>query len=250
MKLLLLGGTAEARELAASLAAFPDVEATLSLAGATTAPARFALPVRRGGFGGVHGLSRYLAAEAIDGVIDATHPFAATMSANAVAASAALGIPLWRIERPAWQAGPGDDWHDAADAPAAARRLAEFGPRVFLSVGARSLAPFADVAGKHWIVRSIEAPEPAPAFGSWTLIRARPPFAVADEIALFRMHDVDVLVTKNSGARATAAKLDAARRLGLPVVMIARPALSAPQRHFGSAEALIAALPELHQARG
>lgn len=250
MKLLLLGGTAEARELAAALAARPDLDVVLSLAGTTNAPARFALPVRRGGFGGVDGLSRYLAEQAIDAVIDATHPFAAAMSAHAVAACTTMNVPLLRIERSAWQPEPGDDWHVVADAPAAAKQLTDFGARVFLSVGARSLSPFENVHGKHWIVRSIEAPEPAPAFENWTLIRARPPFSVAEEIALLCDYEVDVLVTKNSGGRATEAKLAAARRLGIPVLMIARPALPEPERRFVSVEALIAALPVPHQAPG
>lgn len=250
MKTLLLGGTTEARQLAEALDARTDIDATLSLAGATSSPARLALPVRRGGFGGVDGLMRYLNTNGVDRVIDATHPFAARISENAAAACRARGIPLWRIQRPAWRAASGDDWHDVANADIAAERLAGFGRRVFLSIGARSLAPFEAVADKHWIVRSIEAPEPPPAFDHWTLIRARPPFAYADELALLETQRVDVLVSKNSGGSATRAKLDAARTLAIPVLMIARPTLTPPARLFDTPAALIAALDAGHQAPG
>lgn len=253
MNLLLLGGTAEARELATGLAARRDIVTTLSLAGATRRPRAMPVPVRRGGFGGIAGLARYLVAQDIDHVIDATHPFAATMSANADAACRASGGMLWRLERPAWRPGPGDDWRAVADSAAAARHLADFGRRVFLSVGSRSLAPFAAVPGKHWIVRVIDPPDPSPAFDDWTLIQARPPFTLADEIALLAREQVEVLVTKNSGAPATAAKLAAARELGVPVVMIERPALPVGPRVFADPATLLSALDtvrESHHASG
>ncbi|WP_423824026.1 cobalt-precorrin-6A reductase [Salinisphaera sp. SPP-AMP-43] len=250
MKILLLGGTAEARELAEALAMRSDIDAMLSLAGATSRPARLALPVRCGGFGGIDGLACYLTQHGIDLVIDATHPFAARMSAHAVGACQGLGIPLWRIDRPAWRPQAGDDWHDAVDPDSAAGQLAGFGRRVFLSVGARSLAPFEAVADKLWIVRSIEAPKPPPAFDDWTLIRDRPPFSLAQEIALLREHAIDVLVAKNSGAPATRAKLDAARTLAIPVLMISRPSLPMPDRIFSTPMALWAALDTVHQVSG
>lgn len=248
MNLLLLGGTSEARELAGTLAARDGVATTLSLAGVTRKPLEMPVPVRIGGFGGVDGLVHYIREHGIDHVIDATHPFAGQMSRNAAQACRAAGCELWRLGRPAWQARAGDDWHSARDLDDAAGQLTRFGERVFLSVGARSLAPFESVAGKHWIVRSIEPPQPPPAFTDWTPILDRPPFGKADEIALLRAHAVDVIVTKNSGAAATTAKLDAARELGLPVVMVERPDLPAGDRHFTGVESLLDAFG--HDGRG
>lgn len=241
-QLLILGGTAEARVLADRLAERDDIEATLSLAGATRRPATMALPTRIGGFGGVRGLRDYISYRAIDGLIDATHPFAEQISANAVAAARASGRPIWRLSRRAWIAQPGDDWSMARDTRHAAAQLSAFGQRVFLSVGARSLAPFVDIADKHWIVRSIDRPDPPPAFADWTLITARPPFDLNHELCLLRDHAVDVVVAKNSGALATRAKLDAARALGIPVVLVERPRLTPANRVFDSVDAVLTAL--------
>lgn len=245
MNLLLLGGTADARQLASALAVRPGIGATLSLAGVTARPAPMPIACRRGGFGGVAGLMSYLRAAAVTHVVDATHPFAARMSQHAATACARLDLPLWRLQRPPWSADSETGWHHVRDSEEAAARLSEFGPRVWLTVGARSLMPFETVADKHWLVRSIEAPSPAPAFADWTLVTARPPFSVADEIALIERHAIDVLVTKNSGAPALRPKLDAAAALGVPVLMIARPALPPAARGFDTPEALAAALDAL-----
>lgn len=240
MKLLLLGGTSEASALAQRLGECEAVHATLSLAGRTRRPMATNIASRSGGFGGADGLATWLADHGIDVVVDATHPFAAQMSANAVAACRERGVPLARLSRPAWQAGAGDHWIQVRDLDAAARAVADLGPRIFLSVGGYSLSAFEAVAGKTWLVRSIDAPEPPPAFSDWHLVQARGPFALADERELLRAHAVDAVVTKNSGAAATRAKLDAARELGLPVVMIDRPTLPAPDVACDDPDAVMA----------
>lgn len=242
MRLLLLGGTGQARRLTEHLAPRTDVTVTLSLAGVVRQLPHFPVPTRVGGFGGVAGLAAYLQQEAIDYVIDATHPFAAGMSANAVAACRQTGTRLWRLQRPAWRQRPDEHWVRATDADDAAARLPALGERVFLSVGAHSLAPFEQVPGKHWLVRSIDPPAPPPAFTHWQLITARPPFDYADEVALLRDQAIDVLVTKNSGGSATRAKVDAARELGVTVLMIDRPVATETAITFDSIDALLEAL--------
>lgn len=240
MELLLLGGTTEASGLAQQLSERRDIRATLSLAGRTREPLRAPLPTRSGGFGGVDGLANHLARHRIDVVVDATHPFAARMSDHAVQACRRLGIPLVRLSRAPWQPVTGDRWIHVADVSAAAGAVTALGPRVFLSVGGHSLQAFEAVPGKSWLVRSIDPPQPPPAFSDWQLIRARGPFTFADEVRLLREHRVDTLVTKNSGGVATRPKLDAARELGLPVVMIDRPALPEPDAAFDDPDALLA----------
>lgn len=240
MNLLLLGGTSEASALARGLGDRTSIQATLSLAGRTRQPLPSNLARRSGGFGGAAGLADWLAEHAIDVVVDATHPFAAQISANAVAACRERGVPLARLSRPAWQPANGDRWIHVPDLDAAARAVADLGPRIFLSVGGYSLSAFETIPGKTWLVRSIDPPEPPPAFADWHLIQARGPFALADERRLLREHAIDAVVTKNSGAAATRAKLDAARELGLPVVMIERPALPAPDIAFDDPEAVLA----------
>ncbi len=240
MNLLLLGGTTEATAFARRLGDRPDIRATLSLAGRTRRPLASGLATRSGGFGGAAGLSAYLVEHGIDAVIDATHPFAARISANAATACTERGVPLARLSRPAWEPAAGDRWMHVSDLDDAARVVADLGPRIFLSVGGYSLSAFEAVPGKTWLVRSIDPPEPAPAFDDWRLIQARGPFALADERALLREHAIDAIVTKNSGAAATRAKLDAARELGRPVVMIERPALPAVDAAFDDPEAALA----------
>jgi len=240
MKVLLLGGTTEARRLAEAIAGRTDVAATLSLAGRTQRPLVAGLPTRHGGFGGVAGLTAYLRDEAIEAVVDATHPFAAQMSQHAVAACRDAGVALARLERAPWTPGPADRWIRVADLAGAATALANCGEHVLLTVGSHSLAPFEGVTGKTWLVRSIDAPDPPPAFARWTLVQSRGPFEVADEIELMRAHAIEVVVSKNSGAAATRAKIDAARALGLPVVMVERPAVAVPDAHFHTVDAALA----------
>lgn len=221
MRILLLGGTSEATALARLVAKDARFEPVLSLAGRTSAPAAAPVATRIGGFGGVDGLAHFLAGERIAAVIDATHPFAARMSANAAAACGMAGVPLLALTRPPWQRRPGDNWIEVADMAGAAAALGTKPARVFLTIGRQELAAFAAAPQHHYVVRTIEPAEGL--LASATLIRARGPFAVEDEVALMRREAIDVVVSKNAGGQATEAKIIAARNLGLPVVMVQRP---------------------------
>lgn len=226
MRLLILGGTSEASLLAAALAQMPQIDATLSLAGRTQAPARAPLPSRTGGFGGAAGLAAYLRGQRFEAVVDATHPFAAQISLNAVAACAEAGVPLVQFSRPAWVAQAGDNWVHVADLAGAVAALGVAPRRVFLTVGRLGLPAFAVAPQHYYLVRSIDPIELAQLPPQHRLLRARGPFALADEIALMQQERIDCLVTKNSGGTATQEKLAAARALGLVVVMVERPASS------------------------
>ncbi|MFD9443061.1 cobalt-precorrin-6A reductase [Streptomyces sp. NPDC060006] len=221
---LVLGGTTEARELAAALAAVPGVRVTTSLAGRVSRPGELDGEVRVGGFGGAEGLARWLRAEQVDALVDATHPFAAGITANAARAAAATGVPAVVLRRPGWRPAPGDSWHPAASLAEAAALLPSLGDRVFLTTGRLGLAAFAHLHRPHFLVRSVEPPDP-PMPARTQVLLARGPFTVESETALLHEHRIDVLVTKDSGGGATAAKLTAARALGLPVVVVRRPAL-------------------------
>ncbi|GLR83179.1 precorrin-6A reductase [Azospirillum oryzae] len=224
VKVLILGGTTEATALAKRLAGHPRIEARVSLAGRTKNPVLPPLPTRIGGFGGVEGLADYLRAEGIGAVIDATHPFAAQISANAAVACAQAGVPLRLLTRPAWVAGPGDRWIGVPDMGAAALALRDLGDTVFLTIGRQEVAAFEAVPDKRYLIRAVDPPDPMPALPRMSLILDRGPFTVEGELALMRGQGVEVVVSKNSGGRATDAKLEAARELGLPVVMVERPA--------------------------
>ncbi len=212
--ILLLAGTAEARALAGRLAA-RGVDAVASLAGATRAPADYGVAVRSGGFGGAEGLAAWLRAERVRALVDATHPFAARMPWNAVAACAAAGVPRLRLLRPAWPVRPG--WRVVGSLDEAAAALPA-GARVLLTTG-REVAPFAGRTDCRFWLRSIE-PVAVPAHV--TPLLARPPFRVDEEAAMIRRLRATHLVSKNAGGGA--AKLDAAAALGIEVVMVARPA--------------------------
>lgn len=219
-RILVLGGTRDARQLAAALVA-EGYDPISSLAGVTDSPELPLGEVRIGGFGGADGLKSYLEGSGIAVVIDATHPFAARMSANAEVACRAGGVPLLRLERPAWVAGEADMWIAANSAADAARALPS-GTRVLLTTGRKDLEPFyarADISG---IARMIEEP-PCKTPPAWRILRQRPPFTLADEAALLAENGITHLVTKNAGGSATEAKLLAARQARIPVVMIARP---------------------------
>ncbi|OIJ67802.1 cobalt-precorrin-6A reductase [Streptomyces mangrovisoli] len=222
--LLILGGTTEARELAAALVAHPGARVTTSLAGRVSRPGALEGELRVGGFGGAEGLAAWLRAERVDVLVDATHPFAAAITANAARAAAATGLPLVVLRRPGWRPGLGDRWHSVSSLPEAAALLPELGGRVLLTTGRLGLAAFAHLAGLHFVVRSVEPPEP-PMPPHTEVLLARGPFTVADESALLRAHRIDVVVTKDSGGTATSAKLTAARELGVPVVLVRRPPL-------------------------
>ena len=219
---LVLAGSTEATRLAEVLVGAHGVDVLSSLAGLTTAPARRAGRVRVGGFGGTEGLADHLKQEPCDALIDATHPFAATMPFHAAAAAAATGTPSCRVLRPPWVPGAEDQWIEVSDLPAASAALDSLGARrVMLTVGRQSTWAFAD-HGAWFLVRAIEAPEVLPEHHRLHL--ARGPFDIGSERALMIEHRIDAVVTKNAGGSATGAKLVAARELGIPVVMIARPA--------------------------
>jgi precorrin-6A/cobalt-precorrin-6A reductase len=220
-RLLVLGGTGEARRLATALVD-RGVDVVSSLAGRVADPVLPAGEVRVGGFGGAAGLAAWLQAHPVAAVVDATHPFAAGMTANAAAAADLTGIPLLRLQRPGWTPQPGDDWRWVDSLPEAAVAVAGF-DSVFLTAGRLSLAAFAGLTARC-VVRSVDPPSP-PMPERTTVVLSRGPFTVTDELALMRQHDVDVVVTKDSGGGMTAAKLAAARELGLPVVLIRRPPL-------------------------
>ena len=225
MRVLILGGTSEARALAGRVAKLPDVEPILSLAGRTREPQAQPVATRIGGFGGFDGLCAYLRAERIERVIDATHPFAAQMSRNAAAACERLGIPLVILARPPWEKQRGDEWTEVADVETAMCSLGETPRRVFLTIGRLALAAFARAPQHFYLIRTIDPPADVAALPNHRLILARGPFAVEDEERLMREAAIDVLVTKNSGGPATYAKMFAARRLGLPAIVITPPPL-------------------------
>jgi precorrin-6A/cobalt-precorrin-6A reductase len=222
-KVLILGGSSEAAALARALAPDSRFEATLSLAGVTEHPGKSPVPVRTGGFGGAQGLADYLNEHGVGVVVDATHPFAETMKRHAVEGAARAGVPLLAIRRPPWTPEPGDNWIMVDSIEAAAAALGQEPKRVMLTTGRKELAPF-KAAGQHsYVLRSVEPPEPSAVPPRVEVITARGPFAYGDEVKLLRAHDIEVLVTKNSGGTATAAKLAAARALNLPVIMVSRP---------------------------
>jgi precorrin-6A/cobalt-precorrin-6A reductase len=218
-RVLIIGGTHDARLLATALIA-AGFEPVTSMAGVTREPALPQGAVRIGGFGGHAGIATYIAEARIGAIIDAAHPFAVRISDNASRAAALACVPYLHFERPPWVAGAHDRWIAVENAAQAATVLAP-GARVLLTIGTRGLADFFSRDDVTGIVRMIEPPR-SPLPSGWTLLQARPPFAVEDEVALMRREAISALVTKNSGGPADA-KLAAARLLGLPVVMIARP---------------------------
>lgn len=221
--ILILGGTSEANALAVALSGHPGLRAIVSLAGRTVLPRLPPGDSRCGGFGGADGLAAYLAANKIDRVIDATHPFAARMGWNAAAGCRRAAVPLLRLERPAWIAQHGDHWSEVEDWPQAAVLLATQARRVLLAVGRQELAAFIHLADLWFLVRSVDRPDPWPAFAQAEAIQARGPFSLADESRLLAEHGIDTIVCKNSGGDAAIAKLTAARQMGLKVVMRRRP---------------------------
>jgi precorrin-6A/cobalt-precorrin-6A reductase len=222
-RILLLGGTTEANRMAEAIAK-AGLAGVYSYAGRTEAPMGQPIHMRVGGFGGVDGLKAYLAAEAISHVIDATHPFAAGMSANAVAACAATGTPLIALERAPWTAGEGDRWTHVPDIEAAVAALDGPPRRVFLAIGRQHIDAFAAQPQHYYLLRLVDEPSgplPFPA----DVVVARGPFDVAGDTALMQDHGTEVIVAKNAGGKGAVAKIAAARALGLPVVMIDRPAI-------------------------
>ncbi len=183
------------------------------------------MPVRVGGFGGAEGLADYLRAEKIDALIDATHPYAATISANAAEAARKTGVPLLTLGRAAWTKVVGDSWVEVATMDEAVRALGQAPRRVFLALGRKELQPFTAAPQHLYLIRSVDPVDPPLAVPHAIYIAARGPFSEAEDRALLKRHRIDAVVAKNSGGSATYGKIAAARTLQLPVIMLARPAL-------------------------
>ncbi len=222
-KVLILGGTTEARQLAGKLAA--NFLVTLSLAGRTESPVAQGVPVRSGGFGGAEGLAAYLRETGTDLLIDATHPNAAQISANAAQAARLTGVPILALRRPGWEPVEGDRWTLVDTVGHAAQALGEAPRRAFLALGRQEVAAFEAAPQHHYLIRSVDPVEPKLAVPDATYLLARGPFREADERALLKEHRIDVVVSKNSGGEATYGKIAAARALGIEVVMVRRPVL-------------------------
>lgn len=219
LTLLILGGTSEARELAAAIAPRDGVHLVSTLAGRVSDPRLPAGEVRIGGFGGVDGLASWLRSHDVSAIIDATHPFAARISASAASAAQLVGVPLLMLRRSGWSPVPGDNWHWVTSLDEAAHSLPP--GRVFLTTGRQGLLFFAD-SDRWFLIRCVDPPPP-PLPAHHRLLLARGPYTVDGELTLMRDHRIDVLVTKDSGGPYTAAKLTAARTLGLPVIIVRRP---------------------------
>jgi len=225
MRILILGGTAEARALAQGLAARDEFAVTVSLAGRTAEPLPQAAPVRTGGFGGAEGLARYLRDKQVDLMIDATHPYAAAISANAARAADSAGVSLLALRRPPWRKVTGDDWTEVESVEEAVSALGDRSKRVFLALGRKELQPFVAAPQHIYLVRSVDSVDPPLAVPHASYIAARGPFSEDGDRALFARHNIEVIVAKNSGGEASYGKIGAARALRLPVIMLKRPAL-------------------------
>lgn len=223
MQILILGGTREGRVLAARLAGLGDITAVLSLAGVTRRPATSGTRVRTGGFGGAAEFARFLQEEKIALVVDATHPFARRITATAHRVCRETGTPYLRLERPAWKPGPGDRWYAFETLDAALARVASLCRRPFATLARAELAALARVPACRFLVRTIEPAAEVPP--NAVAITARPPFTLEAELALFRRFQVDGLLCRNSGGEGGAAKLEAARRLRLPMLVVEPPRL-------------------------
>ena len=221
IRILILGGTAEARLLAACLDDDGRYSPLTSLAGVTARPGKIAGEVRTGGFGGVEGLRDFIRRETITLMVDATHPFAAQISAHAARAGAQAGVRVLRIERPPWEQQAVDDWVNVADIDEAAQAVPE-GARVLLTIGRQEVEPIFAREDIYVMARMIEPPQ-LQVPGHAQILLARPPFLLERECALMEENRITMLVTKNSGGDATRPKIEAARELGLPVIIIARP---------------------------
>lgn len=221
--ILVLGGTTQASALAAALAE-RGARATLSYAGRVAHPRAQPVPVRVGGFGGVDGLVHHLREEGVTHLVDATHPFAATISANAVAAARLAGVAHIALTRPPWRPSAGDRWEMAADLPAAVAALAGPPRRVMLALGRMHVDAFLAQPQHRYLLRFVDPPDHMPSLPDHVVVVDRGPFGVEGDEALLRAHGIELVVCKNAGGGGADAKLVAARRLGLPVVMIDRPA--------------------------
>ena len=224
-KILILGGTTEARELAARLAGEPGYQTTLSLAGRTAMPAKQPVPVRIGGFGGADGLAEHLRTEDIDLLVDATHPFAVRISANAAEAAQAASLPLLALRRPGWERAEGDRWTEVDTVAEAVAALGARARRVLVTLGRQELAPLCTQPQHLYLIRSVDPVDPLLDLPQAQYLLARGPFAEDDERQLLRDHRIDAILSKNSGGAATYGKIAAARGLSIEVVMVRRPAM-------------------------
>ncbi len=222
-KILILGGTTEARLLAGRLATRGDLYIMLSLAGRTVEPAEQPVPVRSGGFGGAEGLARHVRDEGIDLLIDATHPYAARISRNAASAARLAGVPTFALRRAAWKPVEGDRWDSAANANEAVTALGVAPRRVFLALGRQEIAPFASAPQHSYLIRSVDPVDPPLDVPDAEYILARGPFSEADERRLLVDRRIDAIVAKNSGGAATYGKIAAARALCIDVLLFRRP---------------------------
>lgn len=242
-RLLLLGGTGDALRLARCL----GPSHIYSLAGLGRVPADLNCQVRVGGFGGAQGLAAFIAAERIDLLVDATHPYAAQISSNAARAAEQAGIPCWALQRPAWQAGSGDDWREVDDWAELIGALSGF-QRPFFTLGREPLAHLHEIPEhQHWTVRCLDAQPPV---ARAEIIGDRGPFDLQSERQLFQRLNCDVLVSKNSGGASTEPKLQVARERGLPVLLLRRPMLPAVTREFAHRDELLSALKTIGVAPG
>lgn len=225
MKILILGGTTESRELASVLDLRSDVTVTLSLAGRTANPRPQGVPTRIGGFGGAEGLARFIAAENIGILIDATHPYADQISANAHSAARETGVPFLALRRAPWQAIPGDRWTCVETVKEAVSGLGANPVRAFLALGRKNITPFADAPQHSYLVRSVDPIDPPLPVRDATYVTARGPFDEAQDRAMLERYNIEIIVSKNSGGDASYGKIAAARALQIPVLMIGRPSL-------------------------
>ncbi|MDP9734419.1 UNVERIFIED_ORG: precorrin-6A/cobalt-precorrin-6A reductase [Rhizobium sp. SORGH_AS260] len=221
--ILILGGTTDARLLAGRLGEDSSYRILLSMAGRTISPVEQPVPMRSGGFGGAAGLADFIRAGNFDILVDATHPYAARISANAVEASKRAGVPLIRLSRPAWQRQPGDNWQSVESIDQAVVALGGQGRCVFLALGRQELLPFEAAPQHNYLIRSVDPVEPPLKLPDARYITARGPFATEDEIRMLEENRIEVVISKNSGGAASYGKIEAARQLHLPVIMIERP---------------------------
>jgi precorrin-6A/cobalt-precorrin-6A reductase len=238
LRVLILGGTADANRLAAALANDSRIDAVLSYAGRTENPTPPPISWRLGGFGGIDGLVAYLRAENIARVIDATHPFAAQISAHAIAACATAGVPLLALERPPWQRAPLDHWIEVDDLAAAAEALGTAPRRVFLGIGRQYLQTFAAHSQHAYLVRLVDPPRAPLPLRDAEVIVARGPFDRAGDLAMLSSYRAEIVVARNAGGNSASAKIEAARDLALPVVMVRRPVIPARETVETVAEVL------------
>lgn len=228
-KVLILAGSAEARELAAVLAEQPDWHTVSLFAGRPTSPNLPAGEVRTGGFGGAAPLARLLQEEQFLAIVDATHPFATGISRNALAAAETARLPLLRLNRPPWVQQAGDQWHEVDDWPEAIPLLAGQSARAFLAIGHQELRAFSGLGDSFFLVRTIDPPDAPLPLERYEVITGKGPFSLQDETTLLQQYEISHLVCKNSGGISAYSKLEAARALGLPVIIKRRPpALRSP----------------------